>query len=85
MQAGAFDLDGASKSIAPAAGPEIAQPELEFTASMMRDIERGNRIEADHAVGGLVARGTPDGTRLLRISLAHLKSYVARRAREAAR
>ena len=63
----------------------IAQPGLEFTASMMRDIERGNRIEADHVVGDLVARGTPDGTRLLRIALAHLKAYEARRAREAAR
>jgi len=62
----------------------IAQAESTFTASMMRDIERGNRIEADHIVGDLIARGTEDGTRLLRIAFVHLKAYEARRAREAA-
>ena len=61
----------------------ITRPGSDFTASMMRDIERGNRIEADHVVGDLVRRGTPDATRLLRIALVHLKSYEARRAREA--
>ena len=61
----------------------LAQPGLVFTASMMRDIERGNRIEADHIVGDLIARGTPDGTRLLRIAHVHLKAYEARRLREA--
>ena len=62
----------------------IAQPGSTFTASMLRDIERGNPIEADHIVGDLIARGTPDGTRLLRLAHLHLKAYEARRAREAA-
>lgn len=52
------------------------------TASMLRDIERGNPIEADHIVGDLIARGTTAGTRLLRIAFVHLKAYEARRARE---
>jgi 2-dehydropantoate 2-reductase len=62
----------------------LGKPGLVFTASMMRDIERGSRIEADHIVGDLIARGTPDGTRLFRIAYVHLKAYEARRAREAA-
>ncbi len=61
----------------------LAQPGLVLTASMMRDIECGNRIEAEHIVGDLIERGTPDGTRLLRIAHVHLKSYEARRLREA--
>lgn len=60
----------------------LAQAGLDFTASMLRDIERGNRIEADHIVGDLIARGTPEGTRLLRIAFVHLKAYEARKARE---
>ncbi|MCF3947593.1 2-dehydropantoate 2-reductase [Acidiphilium sp. AL] len=55
-----------------------------FTASMLRDIERGGRIEADHVVGDLLDRGEPHrGGALLRIAYAHLKSYEARRTREA--
>ena len=61
----------------------IAAPGSTFTASMLRDIERGGRIEADHIVGDLIARGTPEGTRLLRVAYVHLKAYEARRAREA--
>ena len=62
----------------------IAAPGSTFTASMLRDIERGHPTEAAHIIGDLIARGTPDGTRLLRIAYVHLKAYEARRAREAA-
>jgi len=61
----------------------LGQAGLNFTASMLRDIERGSRIEAEHIVGDLIARGTAEGTRLLGIAFVHLKSYEARRAREA--
>lgn len=61
----------------------IAKPGLVFTASMMRDIEAGGRIEAEHIVGDLVSRGTEQGTPLLRTALVHLRAYEARRAREA--
>jgi 2-dehydropantoate 2-reductase len=62
-----------------AAGSPIA-------ASMLRDIERGAPIEADHIIGDLLARG---GGRsgdypLLRIGYAHLRTYEARRQREKA-
>ncbi len=60
----------------------LGQAGLAFTASMLRDIERGNPIEADHIVGDLIARGTTAGTRLLRIAFVHLRAYEARRARE---
>ena len=55
-----------------------------FAASMLRDIERGARIEADHIIGALYARGggTPKDYPLLRIAYAHLKAYETRRARE---
>lgn len=57
-----------------------------LTASMMRDIEGGNRIEADHIVGDLIARGREKapGASLARLDLAytHLKAYEARKARE---
>ncbi len=53
-------------------------------ASMLRDIERGARIEADHIVGDLIRRGggTVGPQALLRIAYAHLKAYEARRLRD---
>jgi 2-dehydropantoate 2-reductase len=55
-----------------------------LTASMLRDIERGAPIEADHIVGDLIRRGSDGGTRLgdrslLGVAYAHLKAYEARR------
>ncbi|MDR5829188.1 2-dehydropantoate 2-reductase [Caballeronia sp. LP006] len=54
-----------------------------MTASMLRDLENGARIEADHIVGDLLARRkTPvDGASVLAIAFANLKAYEARRAR----
>ena len=56
-----------------------------LTASMLRDIEGQSRIEADHIVGDLIARGgeaQKDGVlSLLRIAYSHLKAYEARLAR----
>jgi 2-dehydropantoate 2-reductase len=62
-----------------AAGSPIA-------ASMLRDIERGAPIEADHIVGDLLARGgaRPGDYPLLHIAYAHLRTYEARRQREKA-
>jgi 2-dehydropantoate 2-reductase len=53
-----------------------------LTASMLRDIERGAPIEADHIVGDLIHRGAGEGG-LLRLVYAHLKAYEARRMRTA--
>jgi 2-dehydropantoate 2-reductase len=59
-------------------------PGSTISASMLRDIERGAPIEADHVVGDLLRRGekAPGDHALLRIAYAHLKSYEARRSRE---
>ncbi|MBR1220462.1 2-dehydropantoate 2-reductase [Bradyrhizobium sp. U87765 SZCCT0131] len=53
-------------------------------ASMLRDIERGARIEADQIIGDLLRRGDKAGvaTTLLPIVRTHLKAYEARRQRE---
>jgi 2-dehydropantoate 2-reductase len=53
-----------------------------ISASMLRDIERGAPIEADHVVGDLLRRGNKTDPALLRIAYAHLKAYDARRNRE---
>ena len=54
-----------------------------LTASMLRDLESGSRIEADHVVGDLLRRqnGKRDAAplSLLRIAFTHLKAYEARR------
>jgi len=65
----------------------LTQPGSTLTASMLRDIEQGGRIEADHIVGDLLRHGRQLGlsTPLLRVVYAHLKSYEARRQREAIR
>jgi 2-dehydropantoate 2-reductase len=57
-----------------------------LTASMLRDIERGAPIEADHIVGDLIRRGDEGGARLrghslLGVAYAHLKAYEVRRKR----
>lgn len=55
-----------------------------FTASMLRDIEGGQPIEADHILGDLLKRdkGGAQSSPLLRIAYAHLKTYQSRRSRE---
>jgi 2-dehydropantoate 2-reductase len=62
----------------------ISAPGSPIAASMLRDIERGAPIEADHIVGDLLHRGKRErhDHPLLRIAFAHLKAYEARRARE---
>jgi 2-dehydropantoate 2-reductase len=57
-----------------------------ISASMLRDIERGAPIEADHVIGDLLRRGekAPGDHKFLRIAFAHLKAYEARRSREKA-
>ena len=54
-----------------------------FAASMLRDLEAGGRIEADHVIGDLLRRGREQGidTPLLCVAYAHLKAYEVRRQR----
>jgi 2-dehydropantoate 2-reductase len=53
-----------------------------ITASMLKDLQRGGAIEADHIVGDMLTRGQQLATPTLKLAYAHLKTYEARRARE---
>lgn len=65
----------------------LTQPGSALTASMLRDVERGDATEADHLLGDLLRRRpaedveTPDRS-VLRLAYTHLLAYAARRARE---
>ena len=61
----------------------LTAPGSPISASMLKDIERGGPVEADHVLGDLIAhdKGEPSGVSLLRVAYAHLKAYEARRAR----
>jgi len=54
-----------------------------LSASMMRDLEQGGPIEADHVLGDLLARADAgaDELTMLGTAYAHLKAYEARRSR----
>jgi len=62
----------------------LTAPNSLFTASMLRDIEAGHPIEADHILGDLLKRdrGEVQSSPLLRVAYAHLKTYQNRRSRE---
>jgi 2-dehydropantoate 2-reductase len=63
----------------------LTAPGSAFTASMLRDIEQGSRIEADHIVGDLLRRASKaPPAPLLSTAFAHLRAYEARRKRESA-
>lgn len=65
----------------------LTKPDSVITASMLGDIERGGRTEADHILGDLLRRRAsvpaPDNS-LLRVAYTALRCYDARRNREAA-
>jgi 2-dehydropantoate 2-reductase len=102
VAAGGTDLAGSlldeCRSIADAAGcsprPEflerarrlVTEAGSPMTASMLGDVERGTRTEADHVLGDLLGRradavGAEDHS-LLRIAYTALKAHEARVARE---
>ena len=60
----------------------LIQPGSGFTASMLRDIERGGPTEGDHVLGDLIARARGFGlaTPLLEIARCHVQVYERRRA-----
>ena len=62
----------------------LTQANSTIMASMLRDLERGARTEADHVLGDLLDRQSElavNSPSLLRIAYLHLKTYEARRAR----
>lgn len=61
----------------------LLAPGSTFMASMLRDIERGNPVEADHIIGDMYRRAHDHGhdANVLRMVYCHLQTYEARRAR----
>lgn len=58
----------------------IDKPSGAFTASMLRDMNKGHRTEVDHILGDLIARADTKGveTPLLRIAYCHMKIHESR-------
>ena len=54
-----------------------------LTASMLRDLESGGAVEADHIVGFMLGKARAHGVddTMLTVAYTHLKAYEARRAR----
>ncbi len=61
----------------------LTEPGSALKASMLRDIEHGNRIEADHIIGDLVMRAAARGipAPLLETAYCHLQAYQLQRGR----
>ena len=61
----------------------LSAPGSMLTASMLRDLENGGPVEADHIEGYMLekaqAHGVDDG--MLVVAFAHLKAYEVRRGR----
>ncbi|HYN39123.1 MAG TPA: ketopantoate reductase C-terminal domain-containing protein [Rhodospirillales bacterium] len=62
----------------------LTEPLSSFAASMLRDIEGGKPIEANHIIGDLITRARALGvdTPRLQTTYCHLKAYENKRARE---
>lgn len=58
----------------------LTNPAINISASMRRDLESGQRIEADHIIGDLIARGAAKGVTspLLEIAYTGLEAYQNR-------
>jgi 2-dehydropantoate 2-reductase len=61
----------------------LKDPNGLWSASMLRDLEAGGRVEADHIVGWMLERARRHGVddTILSIAYTHLKAYEARRER----
>ena len=59
----------------------FSDPENDFTASMLRDLERKGPIEADHIVGFMLDKARQHGIEpiLHQVAYTHLKAYEERR------
>jgi len=69
-------------AVIQSATERLTDPAGEWSASMMRDMEAGNRVEADHIVGWMLAKAREFGIddTMLSVAYTHLKTYEARRA-----
>jgi 2-dehydropantoate 2-reductase len=65
-----------------AARKRLTDPEGTWSASMLRDMEAGNPVEADHIVGFMLEKARRHGIddTVLALAYTHLKTYEKRRA-----
>lgn len=63
----------------------LADPDGTWSASMLRDLEAGGQVEADHIVGFMLERARKHGIddTVLALAYTHLKTYEERRKRRA--
>lgn len=61
---------------------QLSDPKGQWMASMLRDLQKGGPVEADHVVGDMLARAKAYGTphTMLATAYTHLKVYEATRA-----
>jgi 2-dehydropantoate 2-reductase len=61
---------------------QLSDPKGQWMASMLRDLQRGGAVEADHVVGDMLARAKGYGTphTMLATAYTHLKVYEAARS-----
>jgi 2-dehydropantoate 2-reductase len=61
----------------------LTQEGSPLTASMLRDLESGQRIEADHIVGDMLRRARDAGVKapMLEVAFAHLQAFEVRSKR----
>jgi 2-dehydropantoate 2-reductase len=59
----------------------LTDPTGPWSASMLRDLEGGGQVEADHIVGWMLERARRHGVddTVLAMAYTHLKAYEARR------
>jgi len=64
------------------ASARLLDPEGTWSASMLRDLEGGGNVEADHIVGWMLERARKHGIddTVLALAYTHLKTYEARKA-----
>jgi 2-dehydropantoate 2-reductase len=64
------------------ASPRLLDPTGNWSASMLRDLEGGGQVEADHIVGWMLERARKHGVddTILSLAYTHLKTYENRRA-----
>ncbi|PKU22444.1 2-dehydropantoate 2-reductase [Telmatospirillum siberiense] len=78
---------GSRPDILDKARTQLTAAGSSLSASMMRDVEKGGPVEADHVIGDLLRRAQAAGlgVPLLKLAHLHLKAYEARRQRESVR
>jgi 2-dehydropantoate 2-reductase len=64
----------------------LSDPTSTLAASMCRDVERGNNVEADQILGNLIEKAEEKGVAvpILEIAYCNVKAYEQRRAAAAA-